>query len=264
MVSYVFSIIQKQIFWEKVHKILESKYKSDFELVFSCQKSNTELDELLNLQKSKKNVKVIVFDEEKTENELLSEAIKQSTGTQIVLCRDYFEFTTVMSDVLVSMGQVGVEIAMFQKQKKTNKFVNFFKKLYHKLVKMVFGFSLYEGDIGLMYFGNIATSTMRALNNPILLTKVNRWTGFEPSYVQTEELAKPVLKKSNKNKTIWLLSLSIFLVLAFTALFVVTTVFAWIDFLQGFFIIVAILLCLLWTDYLSLKLMVISRVGDLK
>lgn len=265
MISYVFSILEKQIHWDKVYQILKQKYGDTFELVFGIKKGNSELDDLLALQKKHKDsVTVVVLENNASENQILNEALKKSKGTHIVMCRDYFEFTTVMSDVLLAMGYQGVQLAMYQKIKKTNKIKEFFKKIYNKLVSWIFGFSMYDGDIGLMFFGNVTASTLRTLNNPSLLTKVNRWAGIEPSYVRIEELKKPKLEKSLlKNNIIWL-CLSLVLFIGTLVGFILLVNFGLLNFIQGFLMVVGMIVFLLWALYLVLKLSVVCKVGDLK
>ncbi len=264
MTSYVFSIIEKAVHWNKIYDIIEEKYKKEFEIIFAIRKSNPELADLEALAKKKKNVIVNTFEQNASENFMLSESIKSANGDDLVLCRDYFDYATIMSDVLVNLGKMGAQVVCYRKPQKKGKFFAFFRKIYNNIIHMIFGFSFYEGDIGLMYFNNVATSILKSLPNNILLTKINRWAGFEVSYIESDDLKKPKFEKIEGKKTSLLLGIALFLFLAFIGGIVTLSLLNIVEFMQIFGCSIGIFLSLIWVVYLVLKLAIINRVGDLK
>lgn len=263
MTSYVFSVIDKTIIWAKVHKILTDKFEDDFEMIFAISKDNPELSDLQKLQKQKKNVHVLTFEPQTSENQMLSTAIKQTKGDHMVLCRDYFEYATVMSDVLVAMGAMNVQVAMYRKPQKNGKIKAFFKKIYNKLVQLIFGFDLYEGDVGLQYFGNIPLSVLRTLPNNILFTKINKWKGFDISYVEADHLQPKKFDHHEKPK----ISRNLFIASGVFGLllggFITLCVLKLVSFLGGLLSVVLLLLVAFYIVYLSLKLSIVHQFGDL-
>lgn len=263
MTSYVFSVIDKRINWDKVFNLLDSKYGADFEILFAVRASNPEVEYLKDLEKKLEDFFVYVYEDKFSENEMLGQTIKKANGDELILVRDYFEYTTILSDVLVSAGRKGVPLAMYRKPKKSNRLKDFFKKIYDKLVQFIFGFSLYEGDVGLMYFGNIPFAILKEVPNNILLTKINRWSGFEVSYVEIDDLAKPKLEKQEKKKLLKAIVIFASITALMLGVFITFTVLKLLGFLLSFVLIVAILLLGCWLDYLIIKLMIIDKIGDL-
>lgn len=264
MTSYVFSVINKKIKWDRVYDILDKKYGADFEILFAIRKNNPELEYLLKLQEKSQDFFVYSYENDKSENFMLSETIKKANGDDLILVRDYFEFATVLSDVLVGVGAKGIPLAMYRKPKKQNKFKDFFVNIYKKVVRFVFGFSLYEGDIGLMYFGNIAFSILKEMPNNILLTKINRWSGFDVSYIEMDDLTKPVFEKHAKKKLLTQISIFASLTLLSLGAFVTLLVLNLLGFIGGLLLVVSFLGFGLWLKYLIIKLSIIDTVGDLE
>ena len=76
MVSYIFSVITKKLYWDKVYGFL-SENNNDFEILFVIRKSNSELDDLLKIEKEKSNVSVFIFEDDISENNMINQAIKK-------------------------------------------------------------------------------------------------------------------------------------------------------------------------------------------
>lgn len=263
MTSYVFSVIDKKIIWSKVYDILKSKYDEDFEMVFAIKKSNTELADLEALSKQHENISVLTFDDNKSENEMLNDTIKAVKGENMILCRDYFEYATVLSDYLLAMGELDCQVALFRRSEKKGKIRQFFSSLYHNTVAWLFGFKLYEGDIGLMYFGNIALSIMREMPNSSYYTKVNKWSGFDISYVESDELLKPKIECKERKRNIIAMSVTAGIIALLITLFVILCVVKTITFIVGLLIIFSIFAALFYLFYLVLKFTILKNYGDL-
>lgn len=261
MTSYVFGILNKEINWVKVYKLLALKYE-DFEILFAVHKNNKEL-ELINELSDFENVKVLTFEADKSENYMISEAIKKTQGDNLVVCRDYVEYATILSDYLVAMGEMGVQVAMFRKPRKKNKVKDFFKKLWNKYIKFMFGFKLYEGDIGLIYFGNIATSILRELPNNVTFTKVNRWVGFDISYVESEDIVKANPQKLSIKSTTrnWIISLSVFALLVAGFVFLIAK--GLISFIASLVLLLFIVTTGFLFGYFFAKYYIVKKFGDL-
>jgi len=263
MTSYVFSIINKQIVWSKVHEILKSKFGSDFEMVFALKEENEELAALEKLQKKHKNVVIVVCKQNASENEMINKAIKEVSGDNMVLCRDYFEYATVLSDYIVAMGYMGAQLVLFRKKEKTSKFKDFIKKIYNKIVSWLFGFKLYEGDIGLMFFGNIALSVLKELPNTAHYTKVNRFLGFDISYVESEELQKPKFEQKERKRVVAHSIISAALVILETVAFALLIVFDLLGFIGGLVLILLIVCSIFYLFYTIIKITILNQYGDL-
>ena len=197
MTSYVFTILEKY-HWDKVYQSLTNKLKT---LNGACfENSNPEKMKFCSLQNLQR-VSVLVFEDSKTENEMISETVKVVQGHEMVLCRDYFDYKTVFSDYMLEMGLQGAQVVVYRKIKKSSKLKSFFDNLYNKMIKKVFGFRLYGAEVGLMYFNNIALSVLKELPNNVTLTKVNKWAGFEVSYIDIEsETISEAIEKVSPNQ----------------------------------------------------------------
>ncbi len=257
MVSYIFSVIKKRLIWKKVVEILNKKH-SDFQIIFAVYNQNPDLNEILDLKSEK--IKVLQFDTD-DENHMISQAILQCDGSSLMLCRDYFQYSTVMSDFLLEMAESGAQVVMFKHNKKSNKLIEFNKKLLNKLIYSIFNFKMYEGDIGLIYFGNIAFSVMKK-TNAILFTKINRFVGFEISYASIDQLPKAIPQKKGLKKEV--LKFSIFSIILIALIFSMSFLIAFnkIGFVLGLLFLTLIILDVFYIIYLSLKLDIIKRVGD--
>jgi hypothetical protein len=264
MTSYVFTVIEKRYYWDKVHEILAEKYDDGFELIFAVRKSCPEKADLLTLEKQQKNVKVLEFEDTASENKMIDTAIKQTRGLDMVLCRDYFEYDTIKSDYFLAMAQYNTQVILFKKERKTNKFKDFFTKVYNKLIKFIFGFSPYDADIGLMYFSNIAVDVLKALPSSTLLTKVNKWAGFDVSYITIEELETPKLEKTEKKALVIWTSVLGFFMSVIIAGFVLLAVFGKLGFVLGLLFIFCFVIVAFMLNYTLLKLKIVCKYGDLK
>lgn len=263
MISFLFSIVDKKIFWDKVYQTLSQKY-DDFEMVFAIKEQNPELEDLRALADGKDNIQIFEYEQNASENFMINKTIKHIKGDCLVLCRDYFVYATILSDFLIDMGKQGAQIAMFQKQKKSNKITKFFAKLSHKITRALFGFDFYDGDVGLVYFGNIALSVLKNLPNCSLLTKVNRWKGFEISYATTDSLDKAVMEKDETKKSLISLICSFVTLVSLVGALVLLCVFDVIGFLSILCFATAILVNVLWSIYSVIKFRLNRKVGNLK
>lgn len=251
------------MFWDKVYDKLKNQYK-EFEMIFVIKNSNPELADIEALAKERTSVKCFCFEDNVSENFMINSGIKQVKGEALVLCRDYFEYAPVLSNFLTTMGTQGAQVAMFKKQKKDNKISAFFSKMYHKIISSIFGFDCYEGDIGLIFFGNIALSTLKSVPHSAILTKVNRWKGFDICYAVSVDMQKPKLEKKEQKRTLvnLIISTGIMAVLTTTMSLLISNKL--IGFLPILLFSGLIFLMLVWIIYGLLKYSIVAKVGDLK
>lgn len=266
MTSYIFTILEKKYHWDKVYQNLTNKYKKNFEMVLVLKKSNLEKTEILEFSKSVERVQVLVLDDDISENAMINQAIKAVKGKDMVLCRDYFEYKTIFSDYMLSMGAQGAQLVVYRLIKKKSKLKNFFSKLYHKIIKYIFNFKLYEAEVGLIYFNDIALSVLKELPNNIILTKVNKWAGFETSYIDIEEKEISPAKLEKKELKPVLLRIIIYSTISLFMLvgFVLLAVFNKLSFIVGILLVFVFLISLFILFYNSLKYTIINRYGDLR
>lgn len=266
MTSYVFTVLEKKYYWDKVYQSLTNKYEDNFEMVLVLKKSNSEKEEVLKFSKTVDRVKVLLVDENFSENAMVGEAMQEVSGKDMVLCRDYFAYKTIFSDYMVAMGRQGAQVVVYRKVKKASKLKSFFSKLYEKVVKYIFGFKPYGGDIGLVYFNNIALSVLKELPNNTVLTKVNKWAGFEISYIDIEdkELTPAKLEKKELKPTLQKIIFYSVISVVLIAGFVLLAVFSKLSFVIGILIIFVLLLFQFFLFYNCLKYTVVNKYGDLR
>lgn len=263
MTSYLFSIIDKKIYWNKVYELIEQNDKN-FEFIFVIRENNPEIEDVIKLQHEKSNVFVYTFSPDKSENFMINDAIKKVNGKRLIICRDYFDFAPVMANFLLEMGQQGAQIAMFKKEDKKKTVKEYILNAYRKLTQSLFGYELYQGDIGLIYFGNIALSVLKEIPNSSILTKVNRWKGFDVCYATTKDLAKPKPERKKLKSCITSSIISFFILsLLITALSLLIA-YNVIGFVLILLISTIILVNILWFGYSLTRLYTILRVGDLQ
>ena len=263
MISFLFSVLDKKIYWDKVYDLLKEKNKS-FEMIIVVKQNSEELEDIQKLEQLKSNVHCYVFDDNTSENYMINEGIKKSNGESLVLCRDYFDYAPILSDFLLDMGNEGAQVCMFKKNKKQNKIIDLVLKFFRKFTKNIFGFEMYQGDIGLIYFGNVALSVLKETKNCSILTKVNRWKGFDISYALTDDLPKPKPERKNTAKMIVSLVGSLLSLTVLVTAMVLLICFDLIGFVLILLFCTVILVNILWLLYNLLKLFVFISVGDLQ
>ena len=105
-------------------------------------------------------------------------------------------------------------------EEKRSKSKNFFYKIWQYIIKLLFGFSFFDGDVSVICFSEKLYPVISSLSNVSFQTRVNRWKYASISQVETKE---PVaLKEYDKPKTITTFCVWIFL---FIATIVSTVVF---------------------------------------
>lgn len=71
------------------------------------------------------------------------------------------------------------------KDRPKNKFVSFFKRIWRKIVKAVFGVKFFEGDPSLIYFNEELGGVLTNINNFSYCTRIDRWRGTTKTAVET-------------------------------------------------------------------------------
>lgn len=81
-------------------------------------------------------------------------------------------------------------------KKKRNKFSDFFYKLWAKIVKSLFDFTFFDGDVSVVAFSENLSSVIRNIPNLSYASRINRWKGVTIGAVETD--SKPVKKEYSK------------------------------------------------------------------
>ena len=259
MISYLFTVKEKRMNWDKVEKYIQKK-TDDYEMILAVDSKNPDLEEIKSFESEK--FKVLVF-ENKTQNQMIEKALEVVDGDSLLLCRDEFLYTDVMASFLIGMGELGAQVVMFRKNKKTNKVKKFFAGLKNKFIKTFFNFDLYEGDTGMMFFNNIALSVLKETKG-VLLTKVNRFVGFEISYAEIDDLEQNDYEKHEKKALVKKISIVSSILACLIVAFGLLVGFKLIGFIISTLFVVSFIGLGFWILYLSLKLSIINKVGDLK
>ena len=97
-------------------------------------------------------------------------------------------------------------------EEKHNKFKNFFYKVWQYIIKLLFGFNFFDGDISIVCFSEKLYPVVSSLSNISFQTRVNRWKYVSVSQVATK--GPVAVKEYNKTRTIATFLSWVFLFLA--------------------------------------------------
>jgi hypothetical protein len=127
--------------------------------------------------------------------------------------------------------------------------LSFFENLGQKIIKTLFGFTPYDGDVTAVCFSNEVSDILREGYNISYATRVDRWKGY--TYDNVSVSTPKVKLEYNKPSVISILCLWVFLFLAGVAGTVVYFLFRPATFFSVFVCICGLLL-LIMAVYISL------------
>ena len=127
-------------------------------------------------------------------------------------------------------------------KKKGNKFVEFFRNLGEKIIRTLFGFTPYQGNVRAICFGENPSDILREGYNISYATRVDRWKGY--SYSTIDVLEPNIKNEYNVKNVAIMLSVWILLLLCGIAGTVVYFCFMPATFLSVFIAICGLFLLL--------------------
>lgn len=138
------------------------------------------------------NVKIVVFKDNSKKEEIINGLADYIDKGKMFIVR------TPISQKEVDMFVASKTEITFCAPKKRSSVANFFHKLGQKIIKMLFGFTTYDGDVSAIMFGESTSEIIREGKNISYATRVNRWRGYSTSTVEIEgERVKLEYNKKN-------------------------------------------------------------------
>lgn len=187
MITILMPITKKNIDLEKIFSAIENcKYKEQITLNLACR-TNPEI--MKKCTEIKKSFQVIVnmFPINATENGMIDTCFRNEDFESVILVRENsLDLSSEIFNMLIENGTKN-NIVMFKRLRKENKLKKFLSTSAKKLCKKFFGFTFFEGDISIQYFGQNVVEILREVN-AFLPTKINKWIGIEIKYIDTPKV----------------------------------------------------------------------------
>ena len=142
--------------------------------------------------KNSKKVKVFIFADKSKKEEIINSLASELDDGKIIVLRKLI--TSQELDLFIS-SQTDITLCA---TKKLNKFCMFFNKIWRKIIKLLFDFTFFEGDVSVVALGESAALVARNISNLSYATRVNRWKGMSQSSVKVA--SKPAKKEYSKFK----------------------------------------------------------------
>lgn len=170
----------------------------------------------------KANVIIKVFENNSKKEEIINSLKDEIEEGRVVICRksitdeELFKFLSSSNDITVC-------------KEKRNKFQEFFFGIWQVLMKFLFGFEFFYGDISIVAFNQKLFPVLKNIENLSYSSRVNKWKDVEIGFV--EVATPPVKKEYDKLKINVLLYSWIFLFLL-----VITSAFVYFYYVRGTFL----------------------------
>jgi len=158
-----------------------------------------------------KNVSVNVFSDKIVKEEMINDLKKYLDTGKVVIVRKNID-----DDELDKFINSESEITMCKINR--NKFQTFWFNLWQKIMKMLFGFKYFEGDISIISFSENLFNVINNIDSLSSVSRVNKWRGVSISYIDSK--TPPVKKEYNKVKA----NLMLFGWIAFSLAIIASTV----------------------------------------
>ena len=218
----------------------------------------------IKLKSPAKNIVIenYLFDEKASEEDIIETLTPKVYASSLVIIRDgQKDVNFEIVEKMILKQQTGYDVVLAKNNKKKNIFARFFSSILKKFVKHVFGFSFYDGELGIQVFGSNAISIMKISGTPNL-TKINRWIGINIGYLETS--ISPCEFESKQRKSInfftALYSIIFAVLLSATITVGILVTIPWLAILG---IIFALLIAFVFSTFYVLKAYTVNKVGDL-
>lgn len=166
-----------------------AKFFSNFELLLACAEGYKSID--------MPNAKEYIFNKAANSDEIINTLIAESKNEELVIARaltnDSFDNLIQLANNVKSSNQ----IALFEKQRKM--FSKVFKRISDIVIKFLYNFEVFDGNISLIAFGKSASLILKQLPGASMFTKVNKWSGMDIVYLKGES-AKISFKQKKAGK----------------------------------------------------------------
>lgn len=205
---------------------------------------------------------IAYFNKDTSEEDMIESLVGKITTQTLVIVRDGevpVSFSALKECVVKQ--REGYDIVLMKKNKKENKFKNFFSNMLKAFASKMFGFKFFEGELTVEVFGMNALNILKT-NGTGNLSKIDRWVGANIFYVSADVEKKTFKSKKQKGLKIStaLNILAFILVLAGTITLGVIFSLPWLAVLG---LIFANLVFATLSVYNLLRLYTNVKVGDL-
>lgn len=205
---------------------------------------------------------IAYFNKDTSEEDMIESLVGKITTQTLVIVRDGevpVSFSALKECVVKQ--REGYDIVLMKKNKKENKFKNFFSNMLKAFASKMFGFKFFEGELTVEVFGMNALNILKT-NGTGNLSKIDRWVGANIFYVSADVEKKTFKSKKQKGLKIStaLNILAFILVLAGTITLGVMFSLPWLAVLG---LIFANLVFATLSVYNLLRLYTNVKVGDL-
>lgn len=125
------------------------------------------------------NIFIIEFEDGSSRESMINSLQKYLVEGSVLILRkaitvdELYNFLKSKKDVVVCEHQ-------------SNVVVKFFIFLWQKILKMILGLKLYEGDTSVIFFNDEISSVLFSTNDLSFATRVDKWRGLEQSTVKVE------------------------------------------------------------------------------
>ncbi|MDD4408682.1 MAG: hypothetical protein PHC47_02420 [Clostridia bacterium] len=245
MITIILPLTSKKIILKDLTDELKKTFGSFFNLLILCERRNSIIDEFETLKpnatkQQKKidkkkiidngenpiehfdfNISLFIFPNGTKEESMINASIKEFDESDFILIRNDIQNidSNLLTRILEERQQSQCDIIMFKNKEKKNIFSKFINKTIKATYSFFFDIHFYDGDIGVQYFSAFAHSIMKNINNPMLLTKSNRWVEMNIKYIDFEVPRTKLTEKSyGKNKPKFVIYTLIFTILLATSI----------------------------------------------
>ena len=200
MINLIFPITQNTPENKKFFD--ETKKRTDVNFLVGVTE---ELKDLYKVSTTNKRVKVKIYKKSSKKEEIINSLKDYALKGKIFIVRA--PITQKEIDKFVSSS---ADITLCS-VKKGNKFVEFFKNLGEKIIKALFGFTPYLGNVRAICFSENPSDILKEGYNISYATRVDRWKGYSYATIDIEE--KGIKPEYNVKNVVIMLSVWVFLLL---------------------------------------------------
>lgn len=167
--SFVILDLSNQINLKEITSFLNDKI-DDYEILYCSQ---TKI-------KKTKNVIQYLFDKNEDSEKVINFVVPKCKKNNIVIIRKFSNLTDLQ--LLLNNHKHDNQIIYFEK--KTNKFKNFFSKIFKKIIRIIFSKTITPINHSLVLYGKNPSTVLKNLNYCSNAIRYNKWQGYEEKMLQ--------------------------------------------------------------------------------
>ena len=180
MITFIFPIKKRKIGEDFLENF--NIFSDEVQVYFALDKGNEiKLNEVKGVQAN-----IAYFNEGTREEDMIESLISKINTQTLVFVRDGenpLSFDGIRKCVVKQ--REGYDIVLMKKEKKQNRFKDFFSNILKNLASKMFGFKFFDGELTVQVFGANAINILK-MNGTGNLSKINRWVGANIGYVDGE------------------------------------------------------------------------------